>query len=737
MKKLKIDIFFTILLILCGAYIVLSYPFFKIPYDMWDHMSRIAELYRENMMYYYCPFFRHGGRGYVWYKFWAEFFHLFHISSPWIWPRVIHVIQFSLIFSACFYFFKTLFDIIMPKSELNKYTALFSVVFWTLGLGFPSVAYHNTWIVWYSLNYQCMSMALFWFGSATALRLCFMNPPLDKLMKTPPAYPSKVFEVAEKKFMLNLIMNLFFLVAAFVLIVLIHPLESAYLTVHCAFIFLAGGVYYLFFSKLRKRTKVVIIMSIFGTFALCVILAVVMAIAASRMHFIYIQKLPKELLEFDFSVLYKHIMKNGSNALRQSKFPKIYSELLWGSILILILFPIYYAIRFIKKGNLVSDQDNGRRVIIISLYLTACTFFLGLIPLVKPLAGTIAILIPPEQIYRFIFTAPAYAVIPYVIALIIQKYDLKKIQFQYKKQLIFTLAITVFISVLIFISSFTANRNLYKNAVSMIKILDKKETITYDRNTIQKLKKIVDEQTPKDVKHPIYYLRGDMAMALHYYYGKWVYSAGKLGLYRKSSFYRDAEFFKDKAMSYSYKQYESKFKTIYLQENQLIDIDLPENLPKDISIFKSFKNFNKNYISFNNPFKAKGIVGLIYGNMEIRQAIPTVRKIKKIDLFMANLKNHNKNNNEKVFVKITDPKGKVLGETSCIVSDIKDNSWHSFGFNKDIKLDPKAKYNYIVITSPNSAKNNSVTIYKTKCYWGYKINGKWQNATLKMEIYSK
>jgi hypothetical protein len=358
------------------------------------------------------------------------------------------------------------------------------------------------------------------------------------------------------------------------------------------------------------------------------------------------------------------------------------------------------------------------------------------VPLIKIIGGTFGLLIPPEQLYRFIFTAPAYAFIPYITILIIQKTDINDFKFKYYKELTYSLTNILLLIIIIFISSFTPYQNMYRNSISMYNLLDKKKTDSYDKNTIEKLKQIVDEQTPKDVKYPVYYLRGDMAMVLHYYYGKFVFTMGKSGLLKKSDFFRINRNYKRVARtdSLKYKLFEKISEKFYLSDKQLIDIILPENFPAEQSIFKHFRKMNKNYLVYSNKYKPNGIIGELTGKKKIFQAIPTVEAVSGVELFMATF--GKRKNNKTIIVQVMDSKGNILAETQCNASEIKDNKWHSFVFDKSVKLDPKAKYNYIIISSPDSYHGNAVTIYKTKCSWGYRINGKWVNASLKMKIYT-
>lgn len=143
----------------------------------------------------------------------------------------------------------------------------------------------------------------------------------------------------------------------------------------------------------------------------------------------------------------------------------------------------------------------------------------------------------------------------------------------------------------------------------------------------------------------------------------------------------------------------------------------------------------KNYLVFENKHEITGTTGEITGKVKIMQAIYKIKELGRIELLMGNY--GNRNNDKDIIVQVVDSKGKVLAVTRCNSSEIKDNQWHIFKFDKPVILNPKAKYNYIVITSPGSKLENAVTIYKTKDIWGFKINGKWYKSTLKMNFYSR
>jgi hypothetical protein len=226
-----------------------------------------------------------------------------------------------------------------------------------------------------------------------------------------------------------------------------------------------------------------------------------------------------------------------------------------------------------------------------------------------------------------------------------------------------------------------------------------------------------------------------MAMALHYYYGKYVFTYGKGGLYRKIIFNYLTQKLKKKAKKLQYHFLEKGTKGFYLSDKVLIDIILPESFPTDIIIFKHFSNLHKNYSIYNDHNATILTVGELSGNIKIMQAIPGIKSVSQVDLLMGNYST--RKNDKDIIVQVVDSKGKVLAVTKCNSSEIKNNQWHIFKFDKPVILNPKAKYNYIVITSPGSKPGNAVTIYMTKDIWGFKKNGKWQNGTSLMKLYSR
>src|SRR4030066_1770208 len=163
------------------TFVFLSHPFLKIPYDIWDHLIKIRNIYDHGNCYLYWP--NDPSFMCLWHFMWAGLFKIFNISDTFIWAKIIHVSQFILAAGAIYYYSNTVIHVLRPdieKIHLNilSYIAL---LLWFFGNGTFSIVHQQAWIMWYSVNYQGFTLPLFWYLSAIVLQIFFQN--LSKLRR--------------------------------------------------------------------------------------------------------------------------------------------------------------------------------------------------------------------------------------------------------------------------------------------------------------------------------------------------------------------------------------------------------------------------------------------------------------------------------------------------------------------------------------------------------------------------
>ena len=176
-------LFYFIILLGCIT-LLYSNPFLRYPYDMFHHLIVMDDIYMQlihpiekvvgiwaNDIYILIP----TGEmepltlirpRYLWHYMWAEIFFYLDIGSTQMFLRakIIHVTQTIISLASIYYFSNVVLRNIFKNipSYTLKWVSLWSVIIWLTIFATFSAAYHQVWIMWYSLNYQ-ITLLLFWY----------------------------------------------------------------------------------------------------------------------------------------------------------------------------------------------------------------------------------------------------------------------------------------------------------------------------------------------------------------------------------------------------------------------------------------------------------------------------------------------------------------------------------------------------------------------------------------------
>jgi hypothetical protein len=480
MNKLVLDILkflydhvgLAILLI----FVFLSHPFLKIPYDVWDHLIKIRNIYDNGNCYLYWP----DDLSFMclWHFLWAGLFKILSINDTFVWARIIHVSQSILAAGSIYYFSSTVYRILRPDIEKFHLNILswIAVLLWFIGNGTHSIVHQQSWIMWYSVNYQGLTLPLFWYMSAIVLQYFFEN--LSKLR------------------IVFIILQVIFISAV---ISAAHPSEQIYFFIHLIILCI---IQYKLLLSFRTRTY------IYFAFA-----------AVSVIGFFFLL-FKYQLLPMPITIQYStwaeiasKIQWIGSMNVDGgwNRFPNSFSEI---AILSTSLALIYRIFMFMKP------ERPSMRKCFDYLLISSCLFLI--IPLTKITSGIIGFVTFSETVWRFVFASPWFIFIPFItyrtILLLKRRVSL----------LIISVNIILIISVFL-ISKYFFHQAFSGNVQSLVSSLDNNKVgIQYSREDIQILSNIIQDHerrfAQKD-KPNLLYMRSDLGIIAKAVYGRDVYMA--------------------------------------------------------------------------------------------------------------------------------------------------------------------------------------------------------------------
>lgn len=457
-------------------FVFLSHPFLKIPYDVWDHLIKIRNIYDHGNCYLYWP----DDLSFMclWHFLWAGLFKIFGINDTFVWARIIHVSQSILAAGAIYYFSKTIYRVLRPDIEKIHLNILswIAVLLWFIGNGTHSIVHQQAWIMWYSVNYQGFTLPLFWYMSAIVLQYFFENPSKIRII--------------------FIILQVVFISAV---ISAAHPSEQIYFFIHLIILCI---IQYKILLSFRIKTYVYFAFAIVSVIGFFILL------------FKYqLLPMPITIQNTTWSEIVNKIAWIGFVNVEGgwNRFPNSFSEIV---ILSLSLALIYRIFMFIKP------EGASSRKCFDYLLISSCLFLI--IPLTKITSGIIGYVTFSETVWRFVFASPWFIFIPFITYRIIV--SLKK----RVSLLIITANIILIISVFL-ISKYVSYQAFYGNVQSLISSLDtNKVGVQYSSEEIKMLSNIIKDHERRFMqkdKPNLLYIRNDLGIIAKAVYGRDVYMA--------------------------------------------------------------------------------------------------------------------------------------------------------------------------------------------------------------------
>lgn len=462
----------AILLIL----VFMSHPFLKIPYDVWDHLIKIRNIYDHGSCYLYWP--DDVSFMCLWHFLWAGLFKIFGINDTFVWARIIHVSQSILAAGAIYYFSRTVYRILRPDIEKIPLNILswIAVLLWFIGNGTHSMVHQQAWIMWYSVNYQGFTLPLFWYMSAIVLQYFFENPSKSRII--------------------FIIVQVIFISAV---ISAAHPSEQIYFFIHMIILCI---IQYKVLLSFRIKTYIYFAFVIASGIAFFILL------------FKYqILPMPTTIQYTTWAEIVSKIEWIGFMNVdgRWNRFPNSFSEIAILSISLALMYRIFM---FMKP-----EGASSRRCFDY-LLISSCLFLI--IPLTRITSGIIGYVTFSETVWRFVFASPWFIFIPFITYRIVASFK-KRLSL-----LIITVNIILIIGVFL-ISKYVSYHAFYGNVQSLISSFDiNKVGVQYSMEEINKLLNIIQKHeknyAQKD-RPNLLYIRSDLGILAKAVYGRDVYMA--------------------------------------------------------------------------------------------------------------------------------------------------------------------------------------------------------------------
>lgn len=352
------------------SFIMLSHPMMKLRFDIWQHIGNIdtlvlnpdAKIVRS-----------------AWHATWAFLFRTLDIDDVFVYAVTVHRIQFFLSCILIYYATRLLFSTLLPVIELGKRRqwlsslAMSSVLVWLTIIGTVST-FQQSWIMWYSVNYQITLPLLF-------LALClFVN----------------VISLVQSNTLKAI--KLFTSLTLLIMVCLYHAAELAYLVIYAPIILIC-------FSTKNNYKKILFIIAI-----LFVLLIVMSAHYNDRMP-----EIVKLLKDRNFSKIKNVINIQGLyNVQGGNRYSANWNELYAVSVFLTV--PI--CLLAWAKSQFI----NQRVLIFIILSLVFC-----FIPTFKYSAGIASLISYNEIVNRYYFVSFVFVLLPLTTYFLITYF--KKLQY--------------------------------------------------------------------------------------------------------------------------------------------------------------------------------------------------------------------------------------------------------------------------------------------------------------------
>jgi hypothetical protein len=508
-------------IIIVVLFILRSRPFMQIPYDIWHHLMIIVSIHDTGEAFTFIPVIKESGV--LWHYFWGYFFRLLPTNDVFIWAKIIHVLQSMFAFACYFAFSDQAFVLLfrdVPRSSL-RLLAFLATVLWVLGTGTYSIIYQQAWIQWYSVNYQGFTLPLYWLGMSQLLLVAYGDLPWRAVMER------------------TIILIFFFLI-----ILLVHPMESLYFAITVGIILLTNLSKIISFSK---QHPLKILMAVF----LVTILPLTAALVAKELSLI---RFPRFLMEPSIPLL-KAIFVDGGRAVVEQGLNRGWTAFSEMAFFCFCCAPLLWVMVILKKRKSMISYA-------VLFFLTIHTLVFFLIPRIFWMAGIASILTDAIVVHRFNFICSAFVFLPALLFLIFENHLWHSLQ-------VFLACLTAAV-VCLFLSQTIFHGTFYRNAQSLWKSLELCETdrvgIQFSKQDLKWLERIYLRSLPPDTGKPLlFYVRGDVAPLFRTVFRQMVF-ANRRDLRSREEFLATA-----KALNFT-----------------PVEVDLPEDYPKDVETFLYF-----------------------------------------------------------------------------------------------------------------------------------------------------
>jgi hypothetical protein len=429
---------------------------------MWYHLSRVEYFYSHDF-----SLFEIKNKA-LWHYIWGSIFKAFDVEDVLFRAKVIHVVQTLISFFVMYFTSKVIIKHLFKDIEhvMLKFLSLWSVIIWFTIYATYSVAYHQVWIMWYSINYQ-ITLIMFWY--ITALTIMVAEQKHTK---------------AKRIFYLSQI--LFFSIV----ILWMHAIEFIY---YLMYLFLILFLYSRQFIDFCKRYIVQV--SIF-------LLTISYCLYYFLTHkFIYREpKLFGYLSNLDD--LFENIIQVGK--LQVQSYSRSFASLNELIYLSLALISIMLITVFINKRLKVNIK--------LFLFLFISSFFV-LIPISNLASGIASMLVNETYVNRFYYSSSIFMVLPVFVYYIMSLQNLKDMILKVNMAIL-----SILILVLLYSKIFSDSSNYYKNVLSLINSLsNEKVGVNYSTNYVNIIKKQLGKYKQQNMDSKVfYYARGDISYIIKY-----------------------------------------------------------------------------------------------------------------------------------------------------------------------------------------------------------------------------
>jgi len=480
--------------------ILFTHPFLRYPYDIIYHLIIIDDLYMQithpvqkivgigiDDIYSMIP---SGGyepivlqrARFIWHYLWAELFVWMDIDSTQMFLRakIIHLVQTFISVFSLYYFSKVVIRNTFKAIDTHmiQWLALWSVVIWLSIFATFSGAYHQVWMMWYSVNYQ-ISLPLFWYMTALTLVLLLEETTWKTklfFVLQIQLFTRFILQVHSMEFMYYL---MYLLVFSMVFMDKIFYFVKKY---YYLFLVLVGMVYYFITHFQPEHSRI--------------------------FDYLSIARLP---------VLYEDIMAQGEVLLRgYNRASASINELMVVSLgmgTVMILWTIGIKLRR-KESNV--NMSMLVFVVISSLFV--------LIPVFQFSGGLFGILTHTMVVNRLYYSASLFVLIPISIYML-------SIQYRWKLRMVNLWISVILLGVGVFSKHVdTLHHNYYKNIKSICNSFEERKVgFNLSFEQIEEIGEILKQyESDTKINQEIYYFaRADIAFVIKYIYKRKVYWEGR------------------------------------------------------------------------------------------------------------------------------------------------------------------------------------------------------------------